>query len=404
MTTGPTVAVFSLGGTIAMTTVSDAREQVEWPAEGRGRPRSVGAGGEANGGGAVSDAREQVEWPAEGRGRPRSVGAGGEANGGGAPGATGAVAPALSARELLDSVPGLDALGIRLRVHDVRRLPGASLSLADLDALYTTVAAELDGEAGAVDGVVVVQGTDTIEETAFYLDVIHSADAPVVVTGAMRNPTQPGPDGPANLYAAVVCAASSRLRGAGCVVVLGDEIHAARTVAKSHSVSPAAFVSPGAGPLGLVAEGRVWLHHSLPPRMVSPATAAAPAIASDVRVGLHTVTLGDDGEALSLLGAGCDGLVVAGFGAGHVAAAMVPKLEELAARIPVVLTSRTGSGPVLARTYGFPGSERDLLERGLISGGDLSPYKARLLLHRLLAAGCKPHGIAGEFAARTVSR
>lgn len=343
MTTGPTVAVFSLGGTIAMTT--DA--------------------------------------------------------------ATGALVPALSARELLDAVPGLDALGIRLRVHDVRRLPGASLSLADLDALHCAVTAELGAEAAAVDGVVVVQGTDTIEETAFYLDLLHDGDTPVVVTGAMRNPTQPGPDGPANLYAAVVCAASPRLRGAGCVVVLGDEIHGARTVAKTHTCGPAAFASPGAGPLGLIAEGRVWLHHALSARMASPATVArpgAPAARSDVRVALHTVTLGDDGELLACLEGRCDGLVVAAFGAGHVPAALVPKLEALAARVPVVLTSRTGSGPVLARTYGFPGSERDLLQRGLISGGDLGPYKARLLLHRLLATGRELPEIARAFAARTESR
>jgi L-asparaginase len=310
--------------------------------------------------------------------------------------ATGAVRPALSARQLLESVPGLTELGVSLSVRDIRNLPGASLSLADLDALQNAIEAEASSGA---DGVVVVQGTDTIEETAFYLDLLHRSAVPVVVTGALRNPTQPGPDGPANLYAAVVTASSPRLRGAGCVVVLGDEIHAARTVAKSHSTSPAAFTSPGSGPLGLVAEGQVWLHHGLPYRTAPRLT--GDVVRDDVRVLLHTVTLGDDGLWLELLMDGaverCHGLVVAGFGVGHVPERLVAPLERLAARIPVVLTSRTGAGPVLTATYGFPGSERDLLSRGLIRGGDLTPYKARLLLHRLLATGCQLPQITAAF-------
>ncbi len=303
--------------------------------------------------------------------------------------ATGAVRPALSARQLLASVPGLTALGVSLSVRDIRNLPGASLSLADLDALHAVIEAE------TADGVVVVQGTDTIEETAFYLDLLHRSDTPVVVTGALRNPTQPGPDGPANLYAAVVAAASPRLRGAGCLVVLGDEIHAARTVAKSHSTSPAAFTSPGSGPLGLVAEGRVWLYHGLPYRPALPLTGEV--VRDDVRVPLYIVTLGDGGELLDGVADRCQGLVVAGFGVGHAPQPLVAPLERLAAAIPVVLASRTGAGPVLAATYGFPGSERDLLSRGLIRGGDLSPYKARLLLHRLLATGCQLPQITAAF-------
>ena len=312
--------------------------------------------------------------------------------------ATGAVRPALGAHQLIESVPGLTELGVALSVRDIRNLPGASLALADLDALYTAIEVEA---AGGADGVVVVQGTDTIEETAFYLDLLDRCGVPVVVTGALRNPTQPGPDGPANLYAAVVAAASPQLRGAGCLVVLGDEIHAARTVAKSHTTSPAAFTSPGSGPLGLVAEGRVWLHHGLPYRTASRLT--GDVVRDDVRVLLHTVTLGDDGLPLELLLDGavdrCHGLVVAGFGVGHVPQRLVPPLERLAARLPVVLTSRTGAGPVLTATYGFPGSERDLLSRGLIRGGDLTPYKARLLLHRLLATGRQRTEIAAAFEA-----
>jgi L-asparaginase len=305
--------------------------------------------------------------------------------------ATGGVVPALSAHDLLAAVPGLDGHGIDLRVHDFRRVPGASLTLEDLTELGTEIDKVLDG--GDVDGIVITQGTDTIEETAFFLDLRHGHNQPVVVTGAMRNPTMAGPDGPANLYAAVVAAADPQLRGAGVLVVLNDEIHAARHVRKAHTTSPAAFASPATGPIGRIAEDRVRLTSPLPERFVP----LAPAV-RDTRVGLYTVSLGDDGTLLEAWSGQCDGLVVAAFGVGHVPQRLVESLERLAVRIPVVLASRIGNGPVLTGTYGFPGSEKDLISRGLIPAGDLGPYQARLLLHALLAQDVARESIAEKFA------
>jgi L-asparaginase len=302
------------------------------------------------------------------------------------------VAPALSASDLLAAVPGLDEAGVELRIQDVANKPGASLSFSDLFGLADAISAALgDGFAG----VVVIQGTDTIEETAYLLDLLVAADAPVVVTGAMRNPSLAGPDGPANILAAIRVAASGCARGLGCVVVMNDQVHAARWVAKAHTASPAAFISPGFGPLGHIAEGQV----DIPVRLRDRSPLFSPVPRRKVRVGLVTIALGDDNVLIDALAEHVEGLVVAAFGAGHVPADTVPSLAELAARMPVVLTSRTGAGRVHHRTYGFPGSETDLLARGLISAGYLAPLKARLLLHLLLATGADSARIGQTFAA-----
>ena len=167
------------------------------------------------------------------------------------------------------------------------------------------------------------------------------------------------------------------------LVVMSDEIHGARFVRKSHTSSTGAFVSPGFGPLGLVVEGDPRIRGVGRTGLSLP---AGPGV-TDVRVGLITVAMGDDGALLRRAGDLFDGLVIAGLGAGHVPATMVPVVAEQAARIPVILSTRTGAGPVLRHTYGYPGSERDLLDRGLIQSGFLDPAKARVLLTLLLATG-----------------
>jgi L-asparaginase len=302
----------------------------------------------------------------------------------------GGVVPALSADQLVAAVPGLAESGIEVEVVDFRRVPGASLTLDDLAALAGEVR---DRCAAGVDGVVVTQGTDTIEESSYYLDLRHAAPQPVVVTGAMRNPTLAGADGPANLLAAIQTAADPAARDLGCLVVFADGIHAARRVRKTHTTSGGTFRSPDGGPLGYVVEGHPRILNRLTHRPLLPTTDARP----DVRVGLVTASLGDDGTLLHGSADRLDGLVVAAFGVGHVPTTWVEPLERLAARIPVVLASRTGAGSVLAATYAFPGSERDLLSRGLVRAGFLDPLKARLLLHGLLTAKADAATIAAAF-------
>ncbi|MCC8245044.1 asparaginase [Saccharothrix sp. NEAU-S10] len=304
----------------------------------------------------------------------------------------GGVVPALSAEQLVAAVPGLADTGVDVEVVDFRRVPGASLTFDDLSALADEVR---DRCAAGFDGIVVTQGTDTIEETSYYLDLRHAVPQPVVVTGAMRNPTLAGADGPGNLLAAILTAADPTARGLGCLVVFADGIHAARRVRKTHTTSTSTFRSPDGGPLGYLVEGRPQIVNRPADRAVLPDIHSR----TDVRVGVVTATLGDDGTLLQTVAHQLDGLVVAAFGVGHVPATWVPPLEQIADRIPVVLCSRTGAGPVLAATYAFPGSERDLLSRGLVRAGFLDPLKARILLHGLLAADADSKTIAAAFAA-----
>ncbi|MEV0802216.1 asparaginase [Kribbella sp. NPDC050281] len=287
----------------------------------------------------------------------------------------------LTGEDLAAAVPGLQDLGRPVEIQDIEAVPSANLTAAKM--LEVVDAASKAVSAGAT-GVVVTQGTDTLEETAFLVDQVWPHPQPFVLTGAMRNPTLAGPDGPANLLAALRVACSPAARDLGALVVFKEEIHAARWVRKTHSTSTATFVSPNTGPIGHVVEDRVRVL-TRPLRLDGVQGSAEPAELDATRVALYTVTMDDDGLLLQGLADTHQGLVVAGFGVGHVPAALAPVLGELAARIPVVLTSRTGAGSIVRNTYRSVGSEWDLLQRGLIDGGFLDPYKARVLLRLLLA-------------------
>jgi L-asparaginase len=294
--------------------------------------------------------------------------------------AAGGAVPTLGGADLLAAMPGL-ARRADLVPIDLGRIPASHFSFADVLRVRRIIdGALLDRR---VRGVVVVQGTDTLEETAFAWDLCHTDSRPVVVTGAMRNASDPAWDGPANLTGAVRVAAAEAARGAGVLVVLAGRIHAADAVAKRHASALDAFATREGPPLGRVGERAVRLRPR-GPRRTLPATPGAAAMPIPIIV-----------AALETTGAALDaavrdharGVVVAATGSGNTHPDLLR--AALAARdagVTVVLASRTGAGAVGA-AYAFPGGGATWIRAGIPVAGDLTPVQARVALALGLGAG-----------------
>lgn len=290
----------------------------------------------------------------------------------------------LSGEDLIQAIPQMKQENIKLTI--IPFLTKASSALAINDLIKLSEKIKKAAEQG-VDGIVITQGTDTIEESAFLLDLLTEHKVPIVMTGAMRNPTLAGAEGPANLYAALKVAADEEAKSLGVLVVFNDEIHTARFVQKRHTENVAAFASDY-GKLGWVSEGE--------PRIVTQFKKEYPSILKnlkieneDISVALLTAAMDSDARLIeAVANLGYDALVIEGLGGGHVPEVMVDPLIALAKEIPVILTSRINRGEILTNTYkGYKGSETYLLEGGLISSGWLDSRKARILLYLLLASG-----------------
>lgn len=272
--------------------------------------------------------------------------------------------------------------------------PSASLTLGDIREVAH---AAMECAATGASGVVVTQGTDTLEETAYLLDLWWPRTIPLVVTGAMRGADQPSADGPGNVLNAVRIASEPRAARHGVLVTLADEIHASRHVRKTHTTSVAAFQSPGSGAIGSVSEGIVRLGPPLHAHDAIP----IPTAEAWPRVAIVESVLGDDGAMIeAVIDASFDGIVIAATGVGHVSEKAALRVEQAARLVPCILASRTGSGRVSTRTYSFHGSEHDLIARGAIPSGVLDARKARLLLTAMLANGSTHAAITQEFETR----
>jgi L-asparaginase len=289
--------------------------------------------------------------------------------------AAGGAVPALAGADFLRALPP-DLPRLRLVEHC--NLPSAHLTVDLLWGLRQRVAALAAGR--GIAGVVVTHGTDILEELAYLLDLTIPGHRPVVVTGAMRTASEVGYDGLANLAAAVRVAASPQARGLGALVVMNDEIHAARWSTKTHTLALDTFQSPDHGPLGRVDADGVWIG-SRPVREIIPCGRLEPAVALlKLGVGMDAAPLED------AVARGARGAVIEALGGGRLPPWWLPPIEQAVAHgVAVVIASRCPAGRVTDR-YGFAGAHRDQVTLGCGFAGGLNGQKARIRLMVALGA------------------
>lgn len=293
--------------------------------------------------------------------------------------ATGAATPALSAQEILAQAPALRTV-CDLEVDEFSRLPGPHITPEHMWRLACRVAAWL--ERPDIDGVVITHGTDTLEETAFLLDLVLLSPKPVVLVGAMRTISDASWDGPANLVAAARVATTPLARGYGVLVVMDDHIWPAREVRKTHTESSSSFTAPEFGPVGVVDAGRVEFRRTVraQPPWRDPTAAAGLRVARiEPRVELVQAYTGMTDRLVRTAADEARGLAIVAFGRGNVPPPIVPAIETAVRRgLVVTISSRAISGRVKPR-YGYEGGGLQLERAGAILAGDLSGASARLL-------------------------
>ncbi len=286
--------------------------------------------------------------------------------------------------------------GVRVEVEDVLRVGSYLMTLQRVHTLAVRAAEALRDP--AVGGLVVTHGTDTIEETALFLDLFHDDPRPVVVTGAQRAADAPDGDGPRNLGEAVTVAAADAARDLGVLVSFGGRVLPARGVRKGHTLAADPFAAPDTGVVGWVHGGRVGIE-SRPVR--GPALDLAAFDPAGLRVDVLACHPDADDVALrAFAAAGARGIVLEATGAGNANPAVVAAVEELVAAGVVVVTSTRVQAGRVAAIYGNGGGA-DLLAAGAVPSGLLRPSQARVLLAALLGVHRDPGAVREGFAART---
>ncbi|WP_218116602.1 asparaginase [Staphylococcus aureus] len=224
------------------------------------------------------------------------------------------------------------------------------------------------------DGFVITHGTDTLEETAFLLDLILGIEQPVVITGAMRSSNEIGSDGLYNYISAIRVASDEKARHKGVMVVFNDEIHTARNVTKTHTSNTNTFQSPNHGPLGVLTKDRVQFHH-MPYRQQ-----ALENVNDKLNVPLVKAYMGMPGDIFSFYSReGIDGMVIEALGQGNIPPSALDGIQQLVSlNIPIVLVSRSFNG-IVSPTYAYDGGYQ-LAQQGFIFSNGLNGPKARLKL------------------------
>jgi len=302
----------------------------------------------------------------------------------------------LTAPELLATIPDLASLA-NISVEQISNIESSLITPTHWRQLAARVSS-LWRERPDLSGIVITHGTDTLEESAYFLHLTNGDPRPIVVTGAMRSANELSADGPANLRAAIVAAAAPDSRERGTLVILNNEIHSARDVTKRHTRRLDAFASGSAGVLGTIYSREIsWL------RPLARPTAHREHWAIDPEQPLPRVDIiysyaGADGNAITAaVAAGAQGVVIASFGSGRLAQGQITAIKAaLAQGISIVLSSRVGNGAV---EENYPHNLAAAAEEnGMLLAGDLNPQKARVLLLLALSQTTDPEALQRIFA------
>jgi L-asparaginase len=301
----------------------------------------------------------------------------------------GATGTRLGAGELLGAVPEVACIADVSEI-EFRSLPSPALVDADWLDLLRTIHGVFDTD--QADGVVVTHGTNTLEETAYFLTLAVKSDRPVVVVGSMRPASALSADGYLNLVNAIRVAADPLSRGRGALVVLNDTIHAGRDVTKTMTYRVETFAGRDLGPLGYAdSDGQVVFYHQTTRRHTIDTEIDVRSLTSLPRVDVVVSYVGADGAMINAaVAAGARGIVSAGTGSGR----PTPAENEALARahqkgVVICQSSRVGSGRVVRSPT--------LAEEGFVAADNLQPWKARLLLALALTRTSDPDEIQRMF-------
>ena len=296
----------------------------------------------------------------------------------------------VSVESLVKAAPGLEKLA------SIRGEQIASIGSQDMNDFVWMKLARRAAELLAspdVDGIVVTHGTDTLEETAFFLDLVLKSDKPVVLVGSMRPSTELSAEGPSNLYSGMAVAADPAARGRGVLVVANDTVHSARAVQKTHTTAVHTFVSVHRGPVAEAVKGTKTIYFA-PPAVTAPKGRFSIAgIDALPRVDIVYAHENADGALVkAALAAGATGIVLAGVGDGNATKEMIDALAEAAkGGVVVVRATRVGSG-IVRRNI-----EVDDDKLGFVAAQELNPQKARVLLRLALTKTRDVQGVQAIF-------
>ena len=300
-----------------------------------------------------------------------------------------AAVPSLSADEIMSMIPGVEDYA-DIEAYTFSSMPSPHMTLETMLKLskFTTELVERDD----IDGVVITHGTDTLEETAYLLDLTVNTKKPVVVTGAMRSGSELGYDGPFNLATSICTAISDESLGRGVLVCFNGELNSASEVTKANSMALNAFRTPNFGPIGIVDNDNVIFYRD--------ANHLEKYDVSEIKkqVALIKCVVDMDSSYIDyLIEKGCGGIVIEALGRGNVPPKMVEGIKKaIELEIPVVVVSRCFEGRVF-ESYGYDGGGKQLKDLGVIFGDTLPGQKARIKLILAINSGMNIHQVTKAF-------